>query len=104
MAGISASDKGNNYHLLSRSLGQGVPIAQIVDLNVLDVVSICDVNFGIQLRCALGRWGLGILCRAVGLFDNVRRWGGIIEVIVYSQSGLEGHQHVECPFSPEAAR
>lgn len=54
MTGISASDKGDNYHLLSRPLRQGVAIAQVIDLNVLDVVSICDIDFGIQLRCAFG--------------------------------------------------
>lgn len=103
MAGLSASDKGSNYHLLSRTLRQGIAIAQIIDLNVLDVVSIRDVDFGIQLRCALGGGRLGILCRVVGLFDNVRSWVERIELSVYSRNGLEGHQHVECPSSPEAA-
>lgn len=103
MTGISASDKGDNYHLLSRSLRQGVAIAQIIDLNVLDVVTICDVDFSIQLRGTLGGGRLGILCRVVGLSDNVRSWVERIEVSVYSQNGLEGHQRVECPFSPEAA-
>lgn len=32
------------YHLLRRTLCQYVAIAQIVDLDVLDVVSICDVD------------------------------------------------------------
>lgn len=67
MAGVSASDKGDIYHLLSRSLCQGVTIAQIIDLNVLNVVSIRDIDFGIQLRCTLGGGRLGILCRVVGL-------------------------------------
>lgn len=74
MTGVSASDKGYNYHLLSRSLRQGVAIAQIIDLNVLNVVSICDVDFGVQSRCALGGGRLGILCRVVGLSHNVRNW------------------------------
>jgi hypothetical protein len=47
MAGVSASDKGDIYHLLSRSLRQGVAIAQIIDLNVLNVVTIRNVDFGI---------------------------------------------------------
>lgn len=95
--------RGDNYHLLSRSLRQGVAIAQIIDLNVLDVVSICDVDFGVQCRCALGGGRLGILCRVFGLSHNVRNWIERIQVGVYSQSGLEGHQRVECPSSPEAA-
>jgi len=37
------------YHLLSRTLGQGVAIAQVIDLNVFDVISICDVNCRIRL-------------------------------------------------------
>lgn len=74
MTGISASDKGDNYHLLSRPLRQGVAIAQIIDLNVLDVVSICDVDFGVQSCCALGGGRLGILCRVVGLSHSIRNW------------------------------
>lgn len=74
VTGISASDKGDYYHLLSRSLRQSVAIAQIVDLNIFDVVSICDIDFGVQFRGALGGGRLGILCRVVGLSDNVRSW------------------------------
>jgi ATP-dependent protease ClpP protease subunit len=49
MVGVSAaSDNGIIYHLLGGSLCQGVAIAQIIDFNVFDVVTICDVDFSVQ--------------------------------------------------------
>ena len=35
----------NTYHLLERTLGEGVTVPQIIDLNVLDVVA----GFGIDI-------------------------------------------------------
>lgn len=50
MVGVSAaSDNGNIYHLLSRSLCEGVAIAQIIDFDVLDVITVRDVDFSVQL-------------------------------------------------------
>lgn len=54
---------GENYHFLSRALGQSVPIAQIVDLNVFDVVSVGNIHFGLGL--AIFR----LRSRAIGLED-----------------------------------
>lgn len=45
---ISGHDK-NIYHLLCRAFGQCVPISQIIDLNVFDVVAICDVHIAIDI-------------------------------------------------------
>ena len=41
------------YRLLSRALGQCIPIPQIVDFDVFDVVTILLVDFGFELACAL---------------------------------------------------
>ena len=41
------------YHLLYRAFGQSVLIAQIVDLNVLDVVAIGNIDFPIHFARAL---------------------------------------------------
>lgn len=49
MGGSSANDNGCIYHLLSRSLGQGVAVAQIIDFNILDIIAVCDIDLGIQL-------------------------------------------------------
>lgn len=43
------------YHLLCRPFGQGVSIAQVVDFNVLDVVTIGNVDLAIKLARALSR-------------------------------------------------
>lgn len=47
--GPSVITTGNNYHLLGRPLRQGVPVAQVVDLNVFDVITVRDINLGVQL-------------------------------------------------------
>jgi hypothetical protein len=67
MAGISASDNGCIYHLLSGSLGQGVTIPQIIDLDVLDVIAICDIDLSVQLGCALCIGRSRFISRAFGL-------------------------------------
>ena len=51
---ISGRDK-NIYHFLCRAFGQCVTISQIIDFNILDVVAIRDVNFAIDVACALTR-------------------------------------------------
>lgn len=45
VAGSSKSENGEIYHLLSRSLSQGVAIAQIINFNILDVITVRNVNF-----------------------------------------------------------
>ena len=47
--GVS-SMRGNIYHLLSRAFCQGVAIAQIVDLDILDVVTIGNVDVAVESR------------------------------------------------------
>lgn len=48
-SGESANDNRSNYHFLCRALGQGISVAQIVDLNIFDVVSVRDIDFGVGL-------------------------------------------------------
>ena len=48
MPGISAGKARIIYHLLSWPLSQGVTVAQVVDLNVLDVVAICDIDLTVE--------------------------------------------------------
>ena len=43
------------YHLLSRALGQRVPIPEIVDFNIFDVVTILLVHVGFEFADALAR-------------------------------------------------
>lgn len=45
------------YHLLSAAFGQGVAIAQIVDLNVLDEITILLVDLRIERRSGGGSRG-----------------------------------------------
>jgi hypothetical protein len=57
------------YHLLRRAFGQCIAIAQIVDFDVLDIVTIGDINFAIEVACALacgGRGGFGKWARGLG--------------------------------------
>lgn len=61
------------YHLLSRALGEGVTVAQVIDLDIFDVVSVGDVNFVIRLiRAVLVRGRVGCHARACGLQTKVR--------------------------------
>lgn len=39
---------GAIYHLLRSAFGQQIPVAQIVNLDILDVVSICDVDIVVE--------------------------------------------------------
>jgi hypothetical protein len=58
------------YHLLCAAFGQGVAITQVIDLNVLDVVTVLLVDLDIE-STTIGRSGGG-LCRAR---DNAGRVG-----------------------------
>lgn len=40
----------SNYHLLSRALGQCVAVAQVINFNVLDIVSISNVDVCVKFR------------------------------------------------------
>jgi len=53
------------YHFLSRAFGQRVTVAQVIDLDITDVVSILSVDVGIE-RGRAGRRGFGTT-RALGL-------------------------------------
>jgi hypothetical protein len=46
--------RGYVYHFLRRALCQGVTVPQVVDLDILDVVTVGDIDIAIELRCALG--------------------------------------------------
>jgi hypothetical protein len=63
------------YHFLSRALGERVAVAQIVDLDVANVITILGVNVGVQTSGSRG------LCstsgRAFGLRMTSQRWIGI---------------------------
>jgi hypothetical protein len=66
---ISASFFFN--HSLSGTLGEGVSVPQVIDFDILDVISICDVHLTVDS----GRWvGVGIgwrsRSRASGLVDR----------------------------------
>lgn len=51
----SADVNRSNYHLLSRAFGQRVTVAQVINLNILDIVSISNVDLRVQLsRCVAG--------------------------------------------------
>jgi hypothetical protein len=43
------------YHLLRRALGQGISIAQIVHFNVLDIISVGNINPVVELGGTLSR-------------------------------------------------
>lgn len=51
------------YHLLSAAFGQGVAITQVIDLDVLDVVTVLLVDLDIE-STTIGRSSGGGLCRA----------------------------------------
>ena len=63
------------YHFLSRALGEGVAIAQIVDFDVANEITILGVNVGVQPGGTRG------LCstsgRAFGLRMTSQRWEGV---------------------------
>jgi hypothetical protein len=67
ISGISRS----NYHSLSGTLGEGVSVPQVIDFDILDVISICDVHLTVDSG---RRVGVGIggrsRSRASGLVDR----------------------------------
>ena len=50
ISGMSIKDI---YHLLSGALGQCVPVSQIIDFDIFDVVAVLLVDIGFELACAL---------------------------------------------------
>lgn len=52
---ISGYDK-NIYHLLSRAFRQSVSIAEIVDLDIFDIVSIRNVHITVDVACTRARY------------------------------------------------
>ena len=54
---VGKSDEVIIYHLLGAALGQGVAVAQVVDLDVLDEVAVLLIDFCVQ-RAARG-WSFG---------------------------------------------
>lgn len=65
MAIESANDNRSNYQLLSRALGQGVTVAQVVDFDVFDEVTVRDVGLSGRAIAIAGR--VGSHSRAIGL-------------------------------------
>ena len=51
------------YHLLSAAFSQGIAITQVIDLDVLDVVTVLLVDLDIE-STTIGRSSGGGLCRA----------------------------------------
>lgn len=47
--GSSVGFNGDIYHLLRRSFGQCVADAEVVDFNVLDIVSVRDIDFAVDV-------------------------------------------------------
>lgn len=88
----------SNYHLLSRALCQDVAVPQIIDVNVLDVISVFDVNLGIEATRSIDRGGgCGLRCGTGSLHGSVSR---IIAgaYIPFSPSGWEEHRRAESLF------
>ena len=63
------------YHSLRRALGQRITVAQIVDFNIFDVVSVCYVDTVLELASALGSRGRGFRGRTCSL-DSVSERSG----------------------------
>lgn len=57
-------DTRSIYHLLSRAFGQCITVAQVVDLNIPDIVAIRDIHLSIDCACAIAgaRGRRGRLC------------------------------------------
>ena len=53
------------YHLLCRAFGQCVSVPEIVDFDVFDVITVCDIDLAVNIAGTLARGGGGGLgCRA----------------------------------------
>ena len=48
---ISGYDK-DIYHLLCLAFGQHISISKVVDLDIFDVVPVCNVHITINITCA----------------------------------------------------
>jgi hypothetical protein len=83
------SHKGGIYHLLCRSLGQEVSVAQVVDFDVLDVVAVGHIHFAVDVVASGGRraradrgrgrldgWDVDMLDALAGLELGVDASGG----------------------------
>lgn len=51
--GISADITGTIYHLLRRAFGQRIAVAQIVDLDILNIISVRNIDFIVELARTL---------------------------------------------------
>ena len=62
----------SSYHLLSRALCQRVTVAQVINLNVLDIVSIINVDFSVEASRRIVRgWRCGFRYGASCLIDQL---------------------------------
>jgi hypothetical protein len=64
------------YHLLGAAFGQGVAITQVIDLDVLDEITVLLVNIDIEGTTIAGRGRLGPTgsdTRGIGLAKNCQR-------------------------------
>ena len=63
--GRSVERNKSIYHLLCRAFGQCVSVPEIVDFDVFDVITVCDIDLAINIAGTLARGGGGGLgCRA----------------------------------------
>ena len=62
----------SNYHLLGGTLRQCVPIAEIVDVDVSDVVTTSKVGIGIQFDCFCTRRRAGFHSRTRALWEGAQ--------------------------------
>lgn len=75
LAGYQCFNKVNNYQFLCLSFCQCISVSKIVDLNVLDVVSILRVDFARNSFRGAGRsfhWESGLLSPLVLAFNESR--------------------------------
>lgn len=101
------------YHLLSAAFGQGIAVAQVVDLDVFNVVTILLVDLNVE-GTTIGGSG-GRLCRARGDTGRVclGRSGqrvvpltslhslGEVRAILHESAG---HRHAAAPSSGSGGR
>lgn len=102
MPGGSASTTRSNYHLLSRAFCESVAIAQVIDLDIFDIVSISNVDLGIQLSGSINvRRRSGLRCGTRRLDKQVSERTRINwQPSVCLPSELVAHQHAEYPSLP----
>ena len=72
--GRSVQCQKSIYHFLSGTLGEEITVAQVVDLDILDVVSIVHIHLTVQRRCRGGvsAGGRGRIAR--GRARRLDRW------------------------------